>query len=725
MSLFGELKRRNVIRVGIAYLVLAWVLLQVGDVVFEALRLDASANTLLLAILALGFIPAMIFAWVFELTPDGLQKDTGAAGSESLATAKKLDVAVIVLVLLGIGLLAADRFIAPTNAPDTQVTGQADLETTTDPNGNRAAVSIAVLPFADMSAEGDQAYFGDGIAEELLNLLAQIDGLKVAARTSSFKFRDGDADVAEIGQALNVGTVLEGSVRKAGDQIRITAQLIDADEGYHLWSESYDRKLENIFAVQDEIAASIVSALRLELDMEVQTTTQTRNVEAYDAYLRARELSRTPTRDGLLKALDLYNKAVDMDPEFAEAHGGIAEAWVWLEDYGGVKSVEAFPKAERAARRALELEPDQAEGLTAMGFVQDRYYNDVTAAAASFRRSIELHPTYVNAYNLLAESLIDMGETDEAIAVRRDALALDPQDLWLQSRLASVLVDKSTTKQEGRDILDALLEEHPDYDYALEERANYFLFEREYSRAAADYQAVHNSRPGDPYSAANLAIIGTCISDIDMANAWLQAARERGEDNRWQLFAEEFVTHYQGDWQALEEVGARRGGQAGAMIRADALMRQGRLAEARQDYVTSLRLSGFREGQPVTVLIYKSLIGLAWLEKQDGVTGWQSRADAAEAFLRHALDQNMVITGVHDHVRFQLARIHALHGDREQTLDQLQQAVEEGFGQHWFLENDPFFEAWRNDPEFMAVVTGMREHAAQERAQMSPEVLSP
>jgi len=264
---FHELKRRNVIRTSLAYLVLSWVLLQIGDVLFDALHLDDKALTVMLALLALGFIPVVLFSWIYELTPEGVKRESEVDRSHSITpqTGQRLNIVIIVLLVVALALFTWDRFRSGEGTRSS--TNQASFHDASDRavDSEAAQRSIAVLPFADMSANGDQAYFADGISEELLNVLAQVDGLKVAARTSSFKFRGVEHDIAEIGRALNVNTVLEGSVRKAGDKVRITAQLIDVKGGFHLWSESYDRKLDNIFAVQDEIATSIVDALKLKL----------------------------------------------------------------------------------------------------------------------------------------------------------------------------------------------------------------------------------------------------------------------------------------------------------------------------------------------------------------------------------------------------------------------------------------------------------------------------
>lgn len=326
MNLLAELRRRNVIRVALFYLVAAWLVVQVAETVLPLFEVPDGVLRGLIVLLALGFIPAVIFAWAFEMTPEGLRRETEAevAPEVKRQTGQKLNWATLVVALLAIGLLAFDRMMPESGAPGDRVSST-DASAAAESADTAPARSIAVLAFDDLSPDADQAYFAEGVSEELLNLLARIDDFKVAARTSSFKFRDTDADIGEIGRALNVETVLEGSVRKAGGQVRVTAQLINVEDGFHLWSNSYDRRLENIFAVQDEIAGAIVEALKLELNIEAETASHTTSVEAYDHYLRGRQLAREPTRSSLLRAVDLYERAIAIDPEFAEIRG--QEIW--------------------------------------------------------------------------------------------------------------------------------------------------------------------------------------------------------------------------------------------------------------------------------------------------------------------------------------------------------------------------------------------------------------
>jgi TolB-like protein/Tfp pilus assembly protein PilF len=724
MNLFVELRRRNVIRVAGLYLVGAWLVVQIAETLLPIFHTPDWVLQALVVLLALGFVPALVFAWVFEMTPQGLRRESEIERTASTVdhTARKLDIAVIVLLVAVAAMMIWNRSSPETgpgvaDSPEQSGAEAIDTEITTPDPVSAPLRSIAVLAFDDLSAEQDQAYFAEGVSEELLNVLARIDGLQVAARTSSFKFKDGDSDIGEIGRALGVDAVLEGSVRKSGDQLRITAQLIKTSDGFHLWSESYDRKIENIFAVQDEIATAIVDALKLELDLAQETAGRTANVAAYDLYLRGRQEGRQPSREGLLRAIDLYEQALAVDEGFAAAHGGIAEAWIWLEDYGGFRSTEAYPRAEVAARRALALDPQSAEANAAMAMVQDRFYNDAQESARFFERTLEINPNYVVAYNMYADALQDLGQPLRAIEMQQRSVELDPLSVFFRARLAGRLV--ANGQLERAEVLIAeILRDAPGNDYALEEQAALRLGQGRLADAAELYRTVHEARPGDPFSAAWLAIIGSVVEDDAMAQAWIAAARSRGADNRWELMAREAVAEWRGDWVALDAVGSARGGDRGAYLRGLAAIGQQRWPEARQALSDALRLSGYREGEPIESGSVPALIMMAWLEKREGQEAASVRLAAVEAHLeRINADGGLAVNGMSSQV--QAARAAAVAGDRERSLAHLRTVFERrGHLQSWFLERDPVFGPWREDPGFKALVTEMRALAEAEHARI-------
>ena len=328
MSFFSELKRRNVIRVAAAYIVIGWLLLQVADILTPALHLPEWILSAIALVLMLGIVPALLFSWAYELTPDGLKKDSevDSASSNTSHTAKKLDVITIIAVV-GIAALVIWQ---QSNPPSPSETVEPIV---TAMDAGIVDASIAVLPFADLSPGGDQAHFSDGIAEEILNVLVRIESLKVASRTSAFGFKGQEAlGIPLIAERLQVRHVLEGSVRKSGNTVRITAQLIDAKTDAHLWSDTFDRELttENIFAVQDEIAGAIVAQLGAMLgdDGIAQSTVKvkTENLDAYDSFLKAQSLFHVRSEKNVPEIIDLYTQAVAIDPNFAEAWAGLSAA---------------------------------------------------------------------------------------------------------------------------------------------------------------------------------------------------------------------------------------------------------------------------------------------------------------------------------------------------------------------------------------------------------------
>ena len=715
MQIISELKRRNVFRVGLFYIVSAWLVIQVAETLLPIFEVPDAFIRGIVLLLVLGFVPALIFAWVFELTPDGIKRETATPAAQQTPAnrpvAQKMNIATLVIALLAIGLLAADRFVISPTPGDSIV----DQPSSVSQDSER---SIAVLAFEDLSPAGDQEYFADGISEELLNLLARIDALKVAARTSSFRYKGTQVDIAEIGRALNVDTVLEGSVRKAGDQLRITAQLIDAESGFHLWSESYDRRLDNVFAVQDEIAEAIVDQLRLEFDVAAATAGRTNNEAAYDLYLQGRSLVREPSRDRLLRAVDLFDDALALDPEFVAAWSGIADAWLWLEDYGGFSAVEAFPKAERAARRALALDATSAEALASMGRLQASYYDDPTAAEPYFLQAIDANPSFIPVYSYYSDTLLMMGRMVEASDMLRRAVELDPLSRFMRARLAGRLQSIGAV-DEARAMIDRLLAEDPTDDYALEERANLRLLERRFVDAIADYRRVHIARPGDAYSASRISHIATYMNHEALLDPWIQAARDQGVDNRWELQARITRARRADDFEELRQIGMLQAGEsAGVQLQATAALRSGELSVARSQLLGALRLASYEPGTPASTFDQiQSLIDLAWVERQLELDGWSNRLQPASAALERFANLGSIGWGDRN-IPHLAARAAAVEGARDQALEHLRFAMGRGFFEHWFLAHDPVFAIWRDDREFIGLVDDMLHHAAAERERL-------
>ena len=429
MSLIQELKRRNVIRVGVLYLVAAWLLLQLTDVLSSLLPVPESAGSLVILLLVLGFFPVVIFAWVFEMTPDGIKREVDIDRSQSVTpdTGKKINTVIVVLLVLAIGGMIADRLI-PESSVDTEVAAVDVVEAPAAVDNQADDRSIAVLPFADLSQDQDQQYFTDGLSEELLNLLVRVDDLRVASRTSSFSYRDSTLDIPEISKALNVGHILEGSVRKDGDRIRITAQLIEAGTDTHLWSENFDRELTDIFAIQDEIANAIVNALTGELGMggekAVTVEAVTENLDAYELYLTARELFIK--RERLPESIRLFRKAVELDPNFARAWAGLGAVEAVADEWVFGDGVDHAPLAKAAADKALLLNPDLSMALAVLGSVAADTDFDQIASFDYFAAAIEKDPKNTTAWLWQGIRHKKVGFIDEAIVSLQQCLAIDP-----------------------------------------------------------------------------------------------------------------------------------------------------------------------------------------------------------------------------------------------------------------------------------------------------------
>ena len=412
--LFAELKRRKVFRVAAVYGATAFVLVQAADLTFVRFGLPAWTVTFLILVAVFGFPIALVLAWAFETTPEGVRRTEAAAPEEverivAQPAWKRWPSGLLALV--GIGLLVAGAWFAGWRSGSA---GAAEAEA--------REASIAVLPFADLSPEGDQEHFSDGIAEELLNLLARVPELRVAARTSSFAFEEEDLPIPVIADSLNVAHVLEGSVRKAGRQVRITAQLIRAEDGYHVWSESWDRTLEDVFGVQDEIAAEVVDRLQVTLLDETPTVEET-DPEAYALVLRARHLSDRGSADDLDAAERLYREALSIDSTYAAGWSGLASNYVRQARVEGYS--KALPRARAAARRALALEPAHAPAHSILGLLATSEGN-LAAAAHHHERALELAPgdaTAVGQANLL---LVSLGRLQEAIRLAEYVVARDP-----------------------------------------------------------------------------------------------------------------------------------------------------------------------------------------------------------------------------------------------------------------------------------------------------------
>ena len=413
---FGELRRRNVYRVAVAYAVVAWLLIQIATQVFPFFEIPNWAVRLVVLLLIIGFPVALILAWAFELTPEGLKR-TETADAEHLPTRSRTRTWIYVVVITGaisIGVFYFGRYRSSKQSESTEL----------------PAKSIAVLPFENLSRDPDNAYFADGIQEEILTRLAKIADLKVISRTSTQRYQSKPGNLSEIAKQLGVANILEGSVQKAADQVRVNVQLINALTDAHLWAETYDRKLTDIFAAETEIAKTIAETLQANLsgkEKSAITARPTENSEAHDLYLRGRYFFGKRTVNDFKRAIDYFNQAIAKDPNYAPAYAGLADSYVLLPEYSGQRADESLPKARWAANKALELDSNLAEAHTSLGLLLFDFGGDLRGAKREFERAIELNPNYAAAHYFLGLNVLaPLGQLDQAIVDLKRAVELDP-----------------------------------------------------------------------------------------------------------------------------------------------------------------------------------------------------------------------------------------------------------------------------------------------------------
>jgi TolB-like protein/Tfp pilus assembly protein PilF len=430
-GLFTELKRRNVFRVGVAYAIVAWLLVEVASVILPTFGAPEWVMKVFTFLVILGFPLALILAWAFELTPEGIKRETEVDRADPITqkTSRKLDIAIIGLLVVAVVFMFVDNYVLKPEEPEVI----AEQVPVVRPVAQ--VKSIAVLPFVNMSADPDNEYFSDGISEELLNVLSRIPDLKVAARTSAFEFKGQNRSVAEIGRLLKVSNVLEGSVRKAGSRVRVTAQLIKVEDGFHLWSDTFDRELTDIFAIQDEIAAAIATALKTTLKLSTDSTdnlTGTNSIEAYEFYLQGMQNWHLRELSTLRKAEELFLRAIEIDPDFAKAHAGLALTYTVIYMYSGESVAVYRPKVTEAAGRALAIDPRNAEALAAMGDVE----LDPNKGAARFEQAISINPSFATAYQWYGDLRGFLGGPEEAVRSMQRAFELDPRSRIIGTNLA-------------------------------------------------------------------------------------------------------------------------------------------------------------------------------------------------------------------------------------------------------------------------------------------------
>ncbi len=437
MSLFSELERRNVIRVAIAYVVASWIIIQVVETLFPVFDIAASYVRLIVVLLTIGFIPVVVLAWIYEWTPDGikLEGDVDRRSSATRRSDRQVDRAIIVVLALAFGYFSLDKFVLD---PARDAQREEQVATRVRDETLKAAFatdSIVVLPFANLSEGPDNEYFSDGISEELLNLLARISRLRVISRSSAFSFRGANITPSDIANKLSVKHLLNGSVRKHEDQVTITAELVDAHSNTTLWSETYERELDDVFEIQNEIASSVADKLDVVLPGQSPSVKET-DTRAYTLFLQARYLANQFTPESLDQAATLYREALDIDPDYSRAWSGLGWVYANQTSSGHLAQEEALDLAREATWTALALDPNNARAYANVGWIAMNYDNDLALAARHYSRALSLDPNGAGIVNGAAVLTEMLGRVEEAVTLHEYSIARDPVDANRHSNLA-------------------------------------------------------------------------------------------------------------------------------------------------------------------------------------------------------------------------------------------------------------------------------------------------
>jgi TolB-like protein/Tfp pilus assembly protein PilF len=457
-NFFAELKRRNVYKVAIAYAVVAWLLMQVASQIFPFFEIPNWAVRLVVLLLVIGFPVAMILAWAFELTPEGIKRaeDVDLTKSATLRSSHKLLWITAVVAIVAAALFVGGRFNLFHSKPSPTTGVVSDK-------------SIAVLPFENLSGDPNNAYFTEGVQEEILTRLAKIADLKVISRTSTQHFKSSPDNLPQIAKQLGVANILEGSVQKVANQVRVNVQLINAESDAHLWAESFDRQLTDVFRIESEIATTIADTLQAKLtgsEKRAIAAQPTENSEAHEFYLKGRYFWNKRTANDLKTAISYFQQAIDKDPNYALAYAGLADSYGLLPDFSAGSPQESFPPARTAATKAIKLDDTLAEAHTSLAHVLYLYDLDFDGSTREFRRAIELNPNYATAHHWLGVGpLTQSGRFDDAIAECKRAVELDPLSLINNADLGNTY-SSARRYDEAIEQLRKTLEMDPGFYYA-------------------------------------------------------------------------------------------------------------------------------------------------------------------------------------------------------------------------------------------------------------------
>jgi len=709
----AELSRRKVLRTVGAYAVGVFVLLQLMDAAVEPLRLPDWVPTLVVIVVILGFPLVFLLAWHLELTPTGVHK-AKAAGLVSKSQSAFL-FSIMLLAMFGLAFVFYQYYseVFEAGTPQ-QIVEQREFMAPEN--------SIAVLPFTDMSVEGDQAYFSDGIAEEILNLLAGVDGLHVAARTSSFAFRDTKTNIREIGRLLNVRTLLEGSVRKIGNRVRLTAQLINIEDGYHIWSQAYDREITDIFAIQDEVSSHIATALVESFTgLAAKQFGRTDSFAASQAYRTGRIHWWRRTPGELQRAIELFATALEHDARFAPAYAAMADTWLLLSLYGNVSTHKAIRKAESMIENALEIDPESEEAFAALGLARWQI-GQMDAAESALRQSIELNEDYVPAQLWLAGLLGQLGRFPEEHLVLEKAMEIDPLNELLASNYSQNLAVRGYWA-EGKKLIQELIDLRPDSTILLRSMATYEL---KHGNLVEGWKFAHRAwqlQPDDPYDISVLAQTWLLLGEVEEAERIVRQGLEKSGKNGSLLgtywMALMVLHRYEEAETMVRDMMAEYGENLPDALRRKFNFQLGMCAFVREDYPRAYSLLNAAIGDEDD-RIYKGdeIWAVTMASVASAIVGKHEEAESrlveAERMVRRAR-----LNGVDDpDIYYSEAVLLAMRDQPERALEKLEQAYQRGFRELWTLNIDFRLDSLRQQPGFIALKNRITDDVSRALAEI-------
>lgn len=739
MSLLSEMKRRSVFRVGAAYAVVGWLIVQVAETIFPLFGFDETPARIVVIVLAIGFVPALVLAWAFEWTPEGLRRESAIDPARSVpaAATRQFDRLIMVALAIALAWFAFDRFVlVPRHSAALldEVREEARSEALVESYGDK---SIAVLPFDDMSPDRDQEYLSDGIAEELLNVLATVRDLRVISRTSSFAFKGQMLQAPEIAERLKVGHVLEGSVRKSGNRVRVTAQLIHARSDTHLWSHTWDRELSDVFALQDEIAAAVaesLSSVLLASDSPAPAGPLTPiELDAYELVLRGRFLMNQQTGETYSRAVPLFEQAIALAPDMAAAHGALALTLKQLVDGQQLPPEDANPRIEVALERAFELNPDNVDALIAQGKMLQA--DDIASAREYWLRATKLNPSEPDAWRYLAFSYQD-DDSLKFLELMRKAYSVDPTRWLTNYQLMHTLSDFGLYEE----AIQLARDYHvmaPDSVDPLLWNADVHYFRRQSYEALKSYYAVFRSNP-EPYKFSAIPWVMMFLERHDLAESWARELSLRMPGSGYGMAPLVVALRFEGKVREARQVlevdteyasdteGIGHGGGPQFGLRGFTAVLEGDFETARVILERGLTPEGEQEPRIQRI---GDTPWLAWVNYILALerTAQEDRAQELAAKLLAVLHAqhkagmirvNLVSTAL------LLSMISAETGDRKQALVWLETAItDEVLICGPCLRIHPAFDSLRGEPRFEDLVGRVRDEYAAQRQRLDSEGL--